>query len=569
MALISVFLLGTIGSVAYGYFMKQQANDYTFKMIEQVSKNIDYQIAAVENVLKYLAKDENVIEFAKSRIDRDDISIEKMEKISDTFHSFYQTNPYISGILMVNSAGKYFSNEMLIRSNEPVTSEEWFINAILQSEPRLRFFSKMDERRIIYKQNISAFDKATITYPIIDPTSDHNIGVILVDINLFDIKQQINETKFGKNGFVYIIDGNGDIIYTPVNKTVYRIDNSWFNENNKMINQTIQGEDYQLLYERSNYNNITTVGVFSLNEALSSVETVEKYFIAIGLFTILIGVILSFVFAYTIERPLSKLTGLMKNVEDGDLTVKFNSQYDDEIGKLGNSFNKMISKINSLISMVYKEQKSKREAELRILHEQIKPHFLYNTLDTIRWLAQKHNVLEIEDIVSELSNFFRIGLNNGDELIELKEEINHITSYLAIQKVRYKDKLSYFIECDEVEDLFVLKTILQPIIENAIYHGIRNKEMGGNILITSRKDEEAVIFEITDDGVGMSEERLEEIAKRLSGKEKDGVGFGIYNVSERIKLTFGDEYGISIYSTVDAGTTIQIRHPKLQEKKVK
>lgn len=353
LALISVFLLGTIGSAAYAYFMKQQANDYTFKMISHVSKNIDYQIASAENILKYLVKDENVIEFAKSRIDRDDITDEKINKISDIFNSFYQTNPYISGILMVNSAGKYFSNEMIIRSNEPVTGEEWFINTIIQSEPRLRMFSKMDERRIVYKQNISTFDKTTVTYPIIDPASGKNIGVILLDVNLFDIKQQINETKFGKSGFVYIIDGNGDIIYSPVNKTVYRIDNSWFNEDNEMINQKIQGEDYQLLYEKSNYNNITTVGVFSLNEALSSVKKVEKYFIAIGFFTILIGVILSFVFAYTIERPLSKLTELMKNVEDGDLTVKFNSQYDDEIGKLGNSFNKMVSKINDLNTTYY------------------------------------------------------------------------------------------------------------------------------------------------------------------------------------------------------------------------
>jgi two-component system, sensor histidine kinase YesM len=220
-----------------------------------------------------------------------------------------------------------------------------------------------------------------------------------------------------------------------------------------------------------------------------------------------------------------------------------------------------------LINLVYVEQKKKREAELQVLQAQIKPHFLYNTLDTIQWMAQEYKADDIIRMIGALTNLFRIGLNRGFEWIPLRDEIKHAESYMIIQMSRYTDKLDYEVDIpDNIKSYYVLKLILQPLIENAIYHGIKARYGKGKITVSAELVHDTIRFRIVDDGVGIPPHKLEEINRVLREEEKrgSGNGFGLFNVNERIKLTYGKSYGIKIFSEAGKGTIVELVHPLVQ-----
>jgi two-component system, sensor histidine kinase YesM len=252
----------------------------------------------------------------------------------------------------------------------------------------------------------------------------------------------------------------------------------------------------------------------------------------------------------------------MKRAESGDLDVNFNVKYNDEIGHLGNSFNTMLIEIRKLIDAVYREQKSKRKAELKILQAQIKPHFLYNTLDTIHWMVKKYGADDVIDVINALTSLFRIGLSKGNEVIRVSEEIEHVRSYLFIQKVRYRQLLNYEIAAeDQVQSLYVQKIILQPIVENAIYHGIKPNKVPGTIEIKVELKEDKLILTVTDNGCGIPEEQLQAINEALENDSTEKMGYGLFNVNERIRLSYGKEFGITLNSETGVGTVVEIRLP--------
>jgi two-component system sensor histidine kinase YesM len=272
----------------------------------------------------------------------------------------------------------------------------------------------------------------------------------------------------------------------------------------------------------------------------------------------------AFFFTRSILQPIGRLRKLMKRAEAGDLSVYFASSNMDEIGQLGRGFNNMIIEIRKLIDLVYEEQKSKREAELRILQAQIKPHFLYNTLDTIQWMAQERKADDIVVMIMALTNLFRIGLNRGKESISVSEEIEHIQSYLFIQKARYESKLNYEINVEPtVKQEIVIKLTLQPLVENAIYHGIKARRGEGYIKIDVRKMDEKLCLSVTDNGAGIPQDQLSKLQAVLAGELVDGElpGFGLFNVHERIRLVYGEMYGIRLYSTMGVGTKVEVWYP--------
>jgi two-component system, sensor histidine kinase YesM len=238
----------------------------------------------------------------------------------------------------------------------------------------------------------------------------------------------------------------------------------------------------------------------------------------------------------------------------------------DEITELGMSFNIMIGKIRELLDSKIKEQENLKKAELRALQAQINPHFLYNTLDTIVWMAESKKTDQVIEIVTALSSFFRISLSKGKDWITIGEEIERTRSYLTIQKMRYRDIMDYEIKVDEgVLDYTILKLILQPLVENALYHGVKNKRQGGTIIVRAkRKDENEILLEVEDNGIGFTPEKLAMIQEELnddSGEIKLESGFGIGNVNKRIKLYYGKQYGLSIKSEHYAGTRVTLVIP--------
>lgn len=287
-----------------------------------------------------------------------------------------------------------------------------------------------------------------------------------------------------------------------------------------------------------------------------------------GALVLIASILISIFFASSVVRPVRKLQELMTKVEGGNLDIHYDYTGCDEIAQLGKSFNSMILKIKELISKVYMEQMDKRKAELEVLQSQIKPHFLYNTLDTIQWKAIEHNAFEVADMITALSNLFRISISKGEEVISLEEEIEHVRSYLFIQRIRYQDTLDYQVEYEEsLKECKVLKLIIQPVVENAIYHGIKNRRGKGFISIKISQEKKLIVIQIVDNGIGIKEERLAEIKSYLNGERKKGgsIGYGLYNVNERIRLEYGLEYGINVCSKYGEGAYITIKIPVIRE----
>jgi two-component system sensor histidine kinase YesM len=272
----------------------------------------------------------------------------------------------------------------------------------------------------------------------------------------------------------------------------------------------------------------------------------------------------------SIYTPIKKLHDVTATITKNDLQALMTSDNVDEITELGMSFNIMIGKIKELLDSKIKEQENLKKAELRALQAQINPHFLYNTLDTIIWMAESKKTDQVVKIVSALSNFFRISLSKGMDWITIGEELERIRSYLTIQKMRYRDILDYKIEVEEsVSDNTILKLILQPLVENALYHGIKNKRQGGTISVRARrKGKEEVLLEVEDNGIGFTPEKLAQLRAELeddSGDIKLESGFGIGNVNKRIRLYYGKPYGLSIQSEYATGTCVTLVIPAKME----
>ncbi|WP_379951038.1 cache domain-containing sensor histidine kinase [Ectobacillus funiculus] len=542
--------------------MERQANEHTKKAIEQVKKNIELHLQGLENITKYLSGNEYVSDFLLLQKPEQDVE----SKVKAQLKIYMNTQPQIAGILIVNKNDLSISNEMYRMSRDALINENWYKQAV-NAPSMIHLESRPVGRNITTNPKYSADEVLSVTKAITDEKTGEPLGVILIDWKLNTIYNEIQNMGFGAHGFVYIVDEHSRIVYTPVNPIVYRIQNSWFNHTRSgSFTKRIQGTDYQMMYDYSNYTKWKIVGVFSINETHAFIRSMRWM---VGIIAAIVSIFAIFAAAYftsSITRPLGQLSLLMKRAAQGDLEQKFESENEDEIKRLGDSFNRMIESIKNLLNVINLIEKRKREAELKVLQEQIKPHFLYNTLDTIKWMAQEYQARDIMTVIDALTNLFRIGLSKGKESIKVSEEIEHIRSYLIIQMNRYEDKFDYDIEVqEEAKNLFVLKLILQPLVENSIYHAIKTKRGRGKISIQVKIIDDKLFLSVTDDGKGMNPEQVKAMNQRLEDGgtigSSNSSGYGMLNVNERIKLSFGNEFGLHILSRENQGTTVEIWHP--------
>lgn len=266
-----------------------------------------------------------------------------------------------------------------------------------------------------------------------------------------------------------------------------------------------------------------------------------------------------------ITVPIRRLSEATKQAASGDFAVRAQESSDDELTVLNTSFNRMVEKIGNLVEDIRIEQVNLRQAELKLLQAQINPHFLYNTLDSIIWLAEAGDMEQVVQMVSALSDFFRTTLSKGKDYIALEDEEVHICSYLQIQQLRYRDILEYKIQIPkELGDYQILKLTLQPLVENALYHGIKNKRGVGHIEVTGKEEGGCLVLRVRDDGIGMTEERLGQVRAIIGGEfadEKSKSGFGLFNVDQRLKLNYGLDYGLAVDSLAGEWTEASVKIP--------
>ncbi|WEK54848.1 MAG: sensor histidine kinase [Candidatus Cohnella colombiensis] len=562
-------MLGVLTDLVVNRIIDRQMNENTLQLITKVNRSLEFYVSNVQNTTYLISYNPQIREFLYQ---------EKLDQAArdeglEFMRGFPTLQTEIAGIMVVNSQGDYLSNDMYSRSSaKDLTLERWYQEAVA-TKGIFKVIGHPHGRNITTHANYKDNEVVSAVRAILDPETQKVMGVVLIDLKLRVIVETAQDVRLGKTGLLMVMDENGDPIYVPKQLGFQSIPLNWFKgQTSGQFVEQINGRELQFIFRKSSFTNWSTIGVFSTDEAAPEVRQIRLYIGTFVFVVCLLGITASFALSHGISRPIHRLMAFMQRAESGDLKTRYWGDAMDEIGMLGRSYNSMLTKINDLLQLTEKQEKQKWEAELRILQAQIKPHFLYNTLDTIHWMARKQGAEDVSEMVEALSKLFRIGLSKGNEFIPLAEEFDHIRSYLQIQKLRYKDKLKYTLDLDSrIAHLPVLKVILQPIVENAIYHGIKERRGPGNITVTGMRLDDRIHLSVSDDGVGMNEQTLVQIRGRLNNPlnaqaETNGSGYGLANVQARIKLTYhSTNCGIFIDSKPGSGTIVSLTYPIHEE----
>ena len=462
-----------------------------------------------------------------------------------------------------------------LKSNVDVIDENWFRNTLLKTE-NLHFSTPhvqtiFDGSESQYRWVISMSRAVEITN---GPYTDQ--GVLLIDIRYNSLERLFDGVNLGNGGYAYLISSDGEIIYHP---KAQLIDSGIVKENNREsaglkdgnYEEVFDGEKRIVSVKTVGYTGWKIVGVTPLDGmSLNNIKTKLLMVFIIAFVLFILSIINSYI-STRITDPIKELEKAVNEIEQGNLEVEVRSAGSYEIQHLGTSIQSMARRIRKLMNDIVAEHESKRRSEFDTLQSQINPHFLYNTLDIIVWMIENEKQSEAVKVVTALARFFRISLSKGKSIIPVKDELEHVRNYLMIQHMRYKNKFTYDIEADEdVLELASLKLMLQPLVENAIYHGMEFMDGDGEILVRAWRREDDLYMSVSDNGLGMTQEQVERLFQAADHTSSGrGSGIGVKNVNERIKLYFGTGYGLEILSEPDEGTTVTAHLPAIPYQEVK
>ncbi|MEW8972738.1 MAG: sensor histidine kinase [Tissierellaceae bacterium] len=413
-----------------------------------------------------------------------------------------------------------------------------------------------------------------ICYPITDENGK-KIGFINGAVNL-ELLSKIAEEINIYDGFSWIMNKNADTYsilkedliekYISADGLAKIIDGSLEKNSGTIETKNIANKDTTVFFSSIPYTENWILCTMVENHKIhAQTNSIINLVLTFGMILLGISILLAILVSGSIVKPIHRLKENMIQVSKGNLNSYYVIKNKDEISILGNVFNNMLDDLKKSIDEVYRVQNQKRSAELRALQSQINPHFLYNTLDTIQWKSLDYNAFEVADMINALSKFFRISLSDGREFITIADEIEHVRNYLKIQEVRYHDKMDYTINVDnDIDQYLVPKMIIQPLVENSIYHGLKPRRERGNIIVNINLLKPYISIEVIDTGIGMDTDKLKSIQENLINSYESEY-YGLYNVNERLKLSFKDKYRLIIKSEKDKGTKITILIPIISE----
>lgn len=546
-ALIPLIALGTCIIMMYSNTIKERSRMH-------IEENIRIMTSRISSVFVNANLCGNHILLNLNQIEDENIrqQITKDNKIHNLLNQSVLIFDGIESIVYVTAEDQVYSTNIdLLEQKVGEILESSYMEQLLDANGKMRLFDKTESCMEIHDTVV------TMGKRVLNITTGETLGYLFVNIPGDYLVQSVQN----RISYYFVFDnmGNSIVDYTADDMT----DTSDFFE--KLYTNPDIGEykykEETYLVARSSVPEYgwDVIGITGLNKFNVSRRELIGIVASIGvLITILMGVV---VFAATtyVTKPLLKLKKGAEEIANGNLDVHFNFHTQDEIGKLGSIFNAMTLKIRELLKRVDGEARKKREYELALLQEQIKPHFLYNTLDIIRVLIEMNREWEAAHVVKKLADYYKNSLSSSEEIVSIETEIQIIEDYLELQSIRYGEKFSYEIYVDEdAKKECIPKLTLQPLIENAIYHGLKYKADWGVIRTDVRLDGEKVIIKVTDDGIGMQEDKLNEIRRFTKKAEKH---FGLYSVNHRLLLYYGEESGLQIDSNFGEGTCITIEIP--------
>lgn len=556
-AIIAIALISLI-------IFQRFTNSLNATIIEENSGIVGQLGESVDSYLRNAMKVSDSIYY--NVIKNTDISNDDIKKGMNLI--YVNNDNMIDDIALISGKGELIESmpALRLKDNSNVLEKDFFKKSMAESE-YINF--SMPHIRDLFDRNESSYSWVISLSRAVEVTDEGKAtqALLLINLNYRYFEEIFSNVNLGNGGYVYLTNDRGDIIWHPKQNEIY---SGRFNEDNKYAATLKDGITVENLSGKNLTLNVRTIGytgwklVGVTPSAALGIDGIKFRFFVLfvaDLFLFLLAMINAFI-SDKISNPIKRLDGSVREIESGNLDVEIVPSGSYEVEHLGKSIKNMLGRIKVLMSDLVAEHNAKRKSEFDTLQSQINPHFLYNTLDIIVWMIENENSDKAVNIVTALAKFFRISLSKGKNIITVKDEVEHVRNYLMIQNMRFKNRFEYSIDVDEkVLSYSSLKLMLQPLVENAIYHGMEFMDGDGEIDVKVFKEDDSLYFMITDNGLGMSEDMVETLLSKDFVPSKKGSGIGVKNVNERIKLYFGSEYGLKVESEPDEGTKITIHLP--------
>lgn len=583
-----VILISFSSYTMYSRNFTRQTINQTQQIIEQIAINVDTYMDELFRLNLSPYYNDDIMNELNEEYTTELSSLNKKRKIENFLASVMilpRSEILRVYILTDDNLYSYTRTPYDMKDYDNYRSTSWYRDALSSSTP---VFVPTHLEKVFGEKPLQIFSIAQR----LRSKEDNNkvLAVIKVDADYSGIKTICDQVQKREKGSLFIIDEDNNIVYQSnqlgkSNITDSVLTTKFTKDGN--YSKTIDREKYILNIASLKNTNWKVIAVNSEKELNKDSKTIRNMTILMAFLCLLLALSLMIVFIQNFLKPLFQMVHLMKKVQEGDLTVRVDIKNNDEIGYLGRSFNKMILRITEildrntqLVKEVYEARYLQKEAQYNILCSQIKPHFLYNTLNTISLMIKCKDSISAVQSIEKLSYFLR-GIMNADKIIPLKTELEIVDSYLGIQKARYGDSLSYEISVSATYDSYLIPALtLQPIVENAIIHGCEEKRGRSVIYIYDSMEEDYYVIHIDDNGAGIEEMKLRELNEELSSElslsedsndsaftESSSIteSIGLINVNRRFKLKYGDSYGLEIQSVVSEGTQVKIKLPRKEQ----
>ncbi len=561
---ISIMLiLGVVMYIRFSASSRQEIILSTQKLMEQTEENLE----------DYLSNMRQISDAVYYNVIKEHGIAEQENQIQQGMNLLYEANrSRLRSIAIYNSYGSLIAAEpVALQKEDPdVTNQGWYEKAVSDtanmhfSTPHIQNLFDDHSRRYYWVISLSRVVELT----------DHGVpttGVLLVDMDYSGISRMMQKINASENGqYYYLCDSNGRIIY---HRQQAQIRKGFSSENSMkaaaykdgVYDDTFDGSRRKIIVNTISYTGWKLVGIIPDATFTHGMFDIRYFIVILILFMAMMLAVINRVISDRISSPVLKLQQSVIAYEAGEKPEIYigGSQ---EIRLLGYAIQRSYEQIDALMHKIVLEQNERRKSELEALQSQINPHFLYNTLDSITWMIEGKRNDEAVFMISELAKLFRISLSKGHTIISIKDELQHAKSYMNIQKIRYKNRFSVSFEADPaLYSCCTVKLILQPVLENAINYGVgdMDEDDGGQIQVTGRLEHGTAILSVTDNGVGMSADEVDLLLTDSNRIHKHGSGVGLVNVNHRIQILYGNQYGLSVQSEPDKGTTVSICIPAI------
>ncbi len=545
--------------------LKENASEDNLRLVEQISDKLENYITYVDTLPQTVLRQGGMQNYLENEGNE-----ETYRKLQKNIGTILEIRKDIYDIAVVGEQGcKIIIPEKKINHYAGIKEKKWYQKAI-QSDRELVLSSHV--------QNIVEGEYQwviTLSRKLEDPSGRFTGDLLILDMNYQVLCDLCEEVNMGENGYVYILDENGEIIYHPQQQLILsgvkkELGKEIVSQRENIFSS--RSEDGNKIYTscRSQQTGWTVVGVADVSELVRNEEVINSIYILMAVFMISVTLVVSVLLSRQITNPIKSLQHVMQDNQENEFRpvhVPVNGR--NEIAQLCMSYNRMIEYIGQLLEMNVKKAKEQQKSELRALQAQINPHFLYNTLDSIIWMIETEEQKEAIKMTSALALFFRKAIGTQEVFVTIDEELEYTRQYLIIQRMRYKDKIDFTIQvAPDILKMQMIKMTLQPLVENALYHGLKYKKGKGLIQITGYRMNDQIWFKVSDNGVGMDEDTLKNLfILQKKSRKGSGNGIGLANVQDRIKLYYGEGYGITAESEKGIGTTITVVIPVQEERK--